>query len=212
MRQRLNQHAPAARQGYTLACPLTDGRIALLPLLTTPRLELRSAALEDAAFFLRLLNEPSWLENIGDRGVRTLADAEGYIRNNIWAPYRSCGFGLYAVQLKSQPLPIGLCGLVKRDFLCSPDLGFALLPEYCGRGFATEAARAVLSHAQVELRIGRLYAIVRSGNQRSVRLLEQLGFLRAGPYQIPQGDVVELYQLIAIAPHGVISESPRAPL
>jgi len=153
--------------------------------------------LEDAAFFLRLLNEPSWLANIGDRGVRTLADAEGYIRNNIWAAYQAHGFGLYAVQLRSHPLPFGLCGLLKRDFLSSPDLGFALLPEYCGLGLATEAARAVLSHAQVQLKIERLYAIVKSGNQRSVRLLGQLGFRREGPYQIPQGDEVELYQLKA---------------
>ena len=150
-------------------------------------------ALDDAAFFLRLLNEPSWLANIGDRGVRTLADAEGYIRNNIWAAYRADGFGLYAVQVKAIPQPIGLCGLVKRDFLSSPDLGFALLPEYAGQGYATEAARAVTLHAQVELRIERLYAIVKSGNQRSVRLLEQLGFRHEGPYQIPQGDEVELY-------------------
>lgn len=154
-------------------------------------------ALDDAAFFLRLLNEPSWLANIGDRGVRTLADAEGYIRNNIRAAYQAHGFGLYAVQLRSDPLPIGLCGLVKRDFLSSPDLGFALLPQHCGHGYATEAARAVLKHAQVELKIERLYAIVKSGNERSVRLLGHLGFRHEGPYQIPQGDQVELYQLIA---------------
>jgi RimJ/RimL family protein N-acetyltransferase len=149
--------------------------------------------LEDAAFFLRLLNEPSWLENIGDRGVRTLADAEDYITNNIRAAYQAHGFGLYALQIRSAPLPIGLCGLVRRDFLSSPDLGFALLPEHCGHGYATEAARAVLKHAHVELGIEQLYAIVRPGNQRSVRLLEQLGFRRTGPYQIPQGDEVELY-------------------
>jgi RimJ/RimL family protein N-acetyltransferase len=147
----------------------------------------------DAAFFLRLLNEPSWLENIGDRGVRTVADAEAYIRNNVQAVYQAHGFGLYAVQLKSGPPPIGLCGLVKRDFLSSPDLGFALLPEYCGHGYATEAARAVMAHAQAGLGIERLYAIVKPGNQRSVRLLEQLGLSRQGPYQIPQGDEVELY-------------------
>ena len=126
-----------------------------------------------------------------------MADAQGYIRNNIWAPYQALGYGMYAVQLRSIRLPIGLCGLVRRDFLRSPDLGFALLPEYCGLGLATEAARAVLSHAQVELRIERLYAIVKPGNQRSVRLLEQLGFRRAGPCQIPQGDAVELFQLNA---------------
>jgi [ribosomal protein S5]-alanine N-acetyltransferase len=151
-------------------------------------------ALEDAAFFLRLLNEPSWLENIGDRGVRSLADAEGYIRNNVWAAYRTCGFGLYAVQLKSAPLPIGLCGLVKRDFLASPDLGFALLPEYVGYGYATEAARAVIAYAHATLGIEQLYAIVQPGNERSVSLLERLGFKRA-PSAAEPG--VELFQLIA---------------
>lgn len=97
------------------------------------------------------------------------------------------------MRLKASPLPIGLCGLVQRDFLSSPDLGFALLPEYCGRGYAIEAARAVISHAQAGLGIERLYAIVKPGNHRSVRLLEQLGFRRERLYQIPQGDEVELY-------------------
>lgn len=152
-------------------------------------------ALEDAAFVLRLLNEPSWLANIGDRGVRTLADAEGYIRSNIWATYQAHGFGLYAVQLKAIPQPIGLCGLVKRDFLSSPDLGFALLPEYAGQGYATEAARAVTLHAQVELRIERLYAIVHRGNQRSLRLLERLGFSRDECNPAPLERDVELYRL-----------------
>jgi len=122
-----------------------------------------------------------------------MADAEGYIRNNIWAPYQTHGFGLYALQLKSSSSPIGLCGLLKRDFLSAPDLGFALLPEYRGHGYATEAARAVMSHARAGLGIERLYAIVKPGNRRSVRLLEQFGFRLEGPYQIPQADEVELY-------------------
>lgn len=154
---------------------------------------LRPAAPADAGFFLRLLNEPSWLENIGDRGVRSLADAEAYISNTIRAAYRTHGFGLYAVQLKSLPLVVGLCGLVKRDFLASPDLGFALLPEYVGQGYATEASRAVMQHAQSELGIERLCAIVKRGNARSVRVLGRLGFRREGPYLIPQGEEVELY-------------------
>ena len=155
--------------------------------------------LEDASFFLRLLNEPSWLANIGDRGVRTVADAERYIRNNIWAPYQTHGFGLYAVQLRSHAAPIGLCGLVQRDFLPAPDLGFALLPECCGHGYATEAARAITSHAQVELGIGRLYAIVQHGNERSVRLLERLGFRADASGAAPPGleAGVGLYQLRA---------------
>lgn len=181
------------RAGLPSPPSVTDERSTLTPGLTTARLELRSAALADAAFLLRLLNEPSWLENIGDRGVRTLTDAESYLRNNIWAAYRSCGFGLYIVQRKSDPEAIGLCGLIKRDFLASPDLGFALLPDHVGQGYASEAARAVMQHAKVDLEIERLYAIVKRGNQRSVRLLERLGFRREAPYLIAPGDEVELY-------------------
>ena len=182
-------------------------------MLTTARLELRCAALEDAAFLLRLLNDPSWLENIGDRGVRTSADAERYIRDNLQAPYRSLGYGMYVVQLREsaqastpasgepnvQPhapasaQPIGLCGLVKRAYLPDPDLGFALLPEFVGFGYASEAARAVLRHAQLALGLGKLYAIVKRGNQRSEKLLEALGFRHQGPYALPQGSEVELY-------------------
>lgn len=153
--------------------------------------------LADAAFFLRLLNDPSWLENIGDRGVRCHADAEGYIRTRIWAPYQAHGYGMYAVQPRSADSPIGLCGLVKRDYLPAPDLGFALLPDFVGLGYASEAARGVVAHAQAVLGIGQLYAIVKRGNHRSIRLLERLGFSREerGP-QPPERDV-ELYQLRA---------------
>lgn len=150
-------------------------------------------ALEDAAFILRLLNEPSWLANIGDRGVRSTADAGHYIRETIQAPYETLGFGLYIVQLKATGQPIGVCGLLKRDFLPGPDLGFALLPEFVGFGYAAEAARAVLAHAQRTLGIARLYAIVKRGNQRSERLLGALGFHHQGPCPIPEGTEVELY-------------------
>lgn len=162
-------------------------------MLTTARLELRCVALEDAAFFLRLLNEPSWLENIGDRGVRSPADAERYIRDTIQAPYRALGYGMYLVQLKTSGQPIGVCGLVRRDFLPGPDLGFALLPEFVGRGYASEAAHAVLEHARHTLGIARLYALVKRNNQRSVKVLSCLGFRHQGPPPVPQGGAVEVY-------------------
>ena len=161
--------------------------------LETPRLALREAAASDAAFFLALLNDRSWLENIGDRGVRTAADAARYIRDSIRAPYQALGFGLYVVQLRPGALPIGLCGLLKRDFLSGPDLGFALLPDFVGCGYASEAARAVLAHAHALLRIERLYAIVQARNHRSIRLLERLGFGRQGLCPTPQGEALELY-------------------
>jgi [ribosomal protein S5]-alanine N-acetyltransferase len=167
--------------------------IAPLPVLETPRLRLRKAALADGSFFLRLLNEPSWLQNIGDRGVRSIEDAERYIRNNVWTPYQAHGFGMYTVELKSTCVPIGICGLVKRQFLAAPDLGFALLPDYVGCGYAVEAAGGVVLHARNELGITRLYAIAKRGNDRSLRLLGRLGFRYEGPCLTPQGEEVELY-------------------
>jgi RimJ/RimL family protein N-acetyltransferase len=164
-------------------------------ILDTPRLTLRQVTPSDSSFFLRLLNDPAWLENIGDRGVRSSADAELYIRNNIRAHYQTYGYGLYAVQLRAQALPIGLCGLLKRDFLPVPDLGFALLPEYVGQGYAGEAARGLLMHAEKNLGITRLCAIVKRGNHRSISLLERLGFRHEGPRLLPEGAEIELYAL-----------------
>jgi [ribosomal protein S5]-alanine N-acetyltransferase len=161
--------------------------------LETPRLMLREVALSDSSFVRRLLNDPSWLENIGDRGVRSDADAERYIRNNIWLPCQTHGYGMFVVQLKSPPLPIGMCGLVKREFLSAPDLGFALLPDHVGQGYACEAAHAVVLHAKQTLGIARLYAIVKRDNHRSVSLLLRLGFRAQGPYALPQGEGIDLY-------------------
>ena len=164
-------------------------------ILATPRLTLRQAALSDSSFVRALLNDPAWLENIGDRGVRSDADAEQYIRNNIWRPYQTSGYGMYVVQLKSPSLPIGMCGLVKRDFLSAPDLGFALLPDYVGQGYASEAAHAVVLHATQSLGIARLYAIVKRGNHRSIRLLTRLGFHPQGPCMTPEGEEIDLYAM-----------------
>lgn len=166
---------------------------AKLAALETRRLQLREVELADASFLLALLNDPSWLENIGDRGVRSRADAEGYIRANIWLQYQAHGFGMYALQPKSAAQPIGICGLLRRDFLAAPDLGIALLPDFVGQGYAFEAAEAVMLHAGSKLGVRQLYAIVRRENKRSVRLLERLGFRRQGPCPASQGSEVELY-------------------
>lgn len=159
----------------------------------TPRLQLRQVELADAAFIYRLLNEPSWLENIGDRGVYSTADAECYIRNRIRGPHRALGYGMCLVQRKKDGAPVGLCGLVKRDFLTHPDLGFALLPEFTGQGYAAEAARSVIAAAGSLWRIAQLYAITNLGNHRAVTLLERLGFERERSCALPRGGEVELY-------------------
>ena len=166
-----------------------------MTILETDRLQLREVALGDAPFFLRLLNDPRWLANIGDRGVRCGADAESYIESRIWSQYRAYGFGMYIMELKSTAVSIGICGLVKREFLSAPDLGFALLPDYLGRGYATEAARSVVAHAKAILGIEKLYAIAKRSNERSARVLDRVGFRREGPCLTEQGAELELYAL-----------------
>ena len=116
-----------------------------MQVLKTERLVLRHLNAEDAPFILRLLNEPSWLQFIGDRGVRTLADAQRYIETGPIEMYGRLGFGLYHVRLAQSGEPIGMCGILKRESLKDVDLGFAFLPEFWGKGYAREASAAVLS-------------------------------------------------------------------
>lgn len=145
-------------------------------LLTTKRLTLRQARLDDAAFIHRLLNEPSWLKFIGDRGVRTVEDARAYIAARFIAVYERLGFGFFIVERKELPGPMGIAGLVKRDGLEDVDLGFAFLPEYWGEGFALESATGVMQFARDDLKLKRIVAISAAGNESAGRLLERVGF------------------------------------
>jgi RimJ/RimL family protein N-acetyltransferase len=144
--------------------------------LKTERLVLRHLGPDDAPFILRLLNEPSWLQNIGDKGVRTTADAQRYIETGPVEMYGRLGFGLYQVRLTISDVPVGMCGLLKRATLDDVDLGFAFFPEFWGNGYAREAAAAVLSYARSTLGLARILAITARNNDASRRVLEQLGF------------------------------------
>jgi [ribosomal protein S5]-alanine N-acetyltransferase len=141
----------------------------------TERLSLRHLALTDAAFILELVNDPDWLRNIGDRGIHTEDAARDYITHGPCAMYARFGFGLYRVELRKSGIPIGLCGLVKRDWLDDVDMGYALLPAYRGQGYAHEAAASTLNHGRTALGLKRVAAIVSPGNTDSIRLLERLG-------------------------------------
>jgi RimJ/RimL family protein N-acetyltransferase len=145
-------------------------------ILETDRLRLRRLAVDDAEFILRLLNEPSFVQNIGDRGVRSNDDARAYILKGPIASYETFGFGLWIVETKSAGLPIGICGLLKRDVLEDVDIGYALLPEFWSQGYAFESASAVMSYAREKLGSKRVLAVVNADNQRSIRLLEKIGF------------------------------------
>lgn len=145
-------------------------------ILRTARLGLRELHRGDAPFIVELLNDPAFIANIGDRGVRTTADAEAYIDRGPRASYAQHGFGLWLVELTDSAAPIGICGILQRDGLTDPDIGFAFLPEYRSRGYAFEAASAVRDLAREKLHLPRLLAIVSPGNASSIRLLERLGF------------------------------------
>lgn len=129
----------------------------------------------DAEFILTLLNDPDFVRNIADRGVRTAHDARRYIREGPLESYTRHGFGLYLIALKEDDVPIGICGLLRRAELDDVDVGYALLPGFRGRGYAYEAAAAMLEHARA-LRLGRLLAIVSPHNEGSIRILTALGF------------------------------------
>jgi RimJ/RimL family protein N-acetyltransferase len=144
-------------------------------LLETERLRLRQLSLDDAAFILELLNQPSYVRFIGDRGVRTADDAERYIAQGPMESYRRFGFGLWMVEMKEGHLPVGLCGLIRREELDDIDIGFAFPPQFWGQGFATEAARAVMAYGRETLKLKRIVAIVSPDNERSIKLLEKLG-------------------------------------
>jgi RimJ/RimL family protein N-acetyltransferase len=141
----------------------------------TERLLVRRLTLEDDAFVLELLNEPGWLRFIGDRGVRTLADARGYLERVPFTQYAKQGFGLYRLERRADGERVGVCGLIRREGLPDPDIGFALLARHEGNGYALEAAAAVVQHAREDVKLQRLAAIVNPDNVRSIALLEKLG-------------------------------------
>ena len=144
-------------------------------ILETSRLVLRQLSLDDAEFILALLNEPSFIRYIGDKGVRNLDDARRYLVDGPIKSYEQNGFGLYLAELKADGTPIGISGLVKRDTLSDPDIGFAFLPQYWSRGYAVESAAAVMDYARDVLALERVLAITSPDNEASARLLGKIG-------------------------------------
>jgi RimJ/RimL family protein N-acetyltransferase len=144
-------------------------------ILETEGLNLRQITTGDAVFILGLLNEPSFLRNIGDKGVRTVDDSIQYIVNGPLESYGRLGFGLWLVELKDSKVPIGICGLVKRDALPDVDIGYAFLPRFWSMGYAYESASAVMSYAMNVLGLKRLLAITSHDNAGSIKVLEKLG-------------------------------------
>ena len=166
--------------------------------IETSRLKLRWLELTDADFIYQLVNDPQWLRFIGDKQVADLDGARRYIEDGPRASYRQFGFGLNRVALKDGDTPIGICGLLQRESLPQPDLGFALLPGFRGQGYAREAVDAILQHAYSMLRQTRVAAIVNPDNLSSIKLLDQLGFRLDRQIQIAANqESVDLYLIHA---------------
>ena len=181
-----------------------------MKILETERLILREIVESDDAFMLDLLNQPSFIKYIGDRNVRNLEQAREFIESRYRKSYADHGFGLYAVELKisdsrfqipdsqdqkpktkNQNPVIGICGFVKRDTLPDADIGFAFLPEFEGKGYALESAKAVMKYGAEKLDLKRVLAITTQNNESSGRLLEKLGFKFDGLITQPH-DTAEL--------------------
>lgn len=161
--------------------------------ITTDRLEITEFSVYDTNFIIELLNSPGWLRYIGDRGVHDTDSAVAYLMNGPMKSYNERGYGLWLVKLRDTNEPIGMCGLIQRDYLPRVDIGFAQLPQYDGMGYAYEAASAVLKHAVQQLHMHTVLAIVTPDNQHSLRLLHKLGFADKGMIDV-EGEELALLE------------------
>ena len=163
------------------------------PLLTTERTTLRLPVAEDADFFLELLNDPDFIRFTGDRGIRDLKGTRGYVTDKLLPMFETHGFTLYVVEFRQSGLPMGINGLVQRETLDAPDIGFGFLKRYFGQGIGRETSKAVLKYAHSTLNLPVVYGITRQDNAPSIRLLEHLGLklLRTEPLPgIPEPQLV----------------------
>jgi RimJ/RimL family protein N-acetyltransferase len=147
-----------------------------MEIIESERLFLRRLTLDDSEFILELLNTEGFIKYIGDRNVKTIGQANDYLLNGPLKSYETNGFGLSLVELKTDRTPVGMCGLLKRDYLDHPDIGFAFLPSYTGKGYAYEIVKEIIHHGLTKLHMENIFAIVLPENSSSIKLLEKLGF------------------------------------
>ena len=157
-------------------------------MIETSRLTLHEITLADAGLMLAIWNDPAFVRYVGDRGIRAIEEAEDAMRHGILRLYEDYGYGPYRVALNDSGDAIGICGLFRRDGLDDPDIGYATLPEYCGKGYAFEAACAVIAHARKGLGLERVIAIISPENAASIGLIGKLGFEFERMHRMPDDD------------------------
>lgn len=157
-------------------------------MLQTDRLELKKISLMDAPFILELFNSPGWKQYIGDRNVHNIEDAENYIRDKYLPSFKINGYGSFVCVLKETGEIIGSCGLYKRENLNHPDIGFAFLPQFFGKGYAFEAASKIMTYAKTTLKIPKILGFTTKNNKASIALLHKIGLVENGVYQFEDDD------------------------
>ncbi len=163
--------------------------------LETERLIIRPFTITDASFIRQLLNDPAFIRNIGNKGVKTESDAINYLEQGPLKSYQQYGFGLAMLELKKDHTPIGMCGLIKRDELHEVDVGYALMPDFWHQGYAKEALLALIDQAQTVFALKSLVAITSLDNPASVKLLEATGFISQGIILF-NGEQTRLFRII----------------
>ncbi|NIA27992.1 MAG: GNAT family N-acetyltransferase [Desulfobulbaceae bacterium] len=156
--------------------------------LETKRLSLRRLTLDDAELMLAVWNDPAFIRYVADRGIRTIKAARAALKEGALKLFSDYGYGPFRVALTEDDTPVGVCGLFRREGLDEPDLGFSILPKYWRKGYAHEAARAVVGHAKTDIRLTRLTAIVSPENTASVALIEKLGLQFERMHRLPGDD------------------------
>lgn len=162
-------------------------------ILETQRLSLREFNPNDSSFILKLVNSPDWLKYIGDKGVKTNEGAVNYLINGPIKSYQENGFGLWLVQLKDTNVPIGMCGLLKREMLENVDIGFAMLPAYMKMGYGYEIASATMTYAKDTLNFEKIIAITDAKNQASIQLLNKIGLTFEKTLKLSDSDHVLIF-------------------
>lgn len=165
-------------------------------ILETERLILRRFTLDDTAFIIELLNTEGWIKYIGEKNVKTTDQATSYLENGPLKSYCNHGFGLALVELKADHMPIGMCGLINREYLDHLDVGFAFLPNHTGHGYAFEIVKKTVEYALSELKQEKLLAITLPQNYSSIKLLTKIGFEYDKNFVSPDsGEELCLYSL-----------------
>lgn len=165
-----------------------------MTIVETDRLILRELdSAIDAEFIFELLNTPKFIKYIGDRGVRSVEQSRDFIDHRYRTSYRDHGYGLYAVEQKTDATAVGICGFVKREHFEFPDIGFAFLPEHEGKGYGFESASAMMTYGREKHGFTEIHAITSLENDASVHLLKKLGFTFTGLIDSPEGEKLRLF-------------------